>query len=141
MAGISAGIDLPRGTVLRHNTLLIGDDENKLLIRAAPESVVEARALDAVTLTRLAYHLGNRHVPMQVVENALRFQPDHVLSDMVVGLGGTVTASCGPFDPEAGAYAGGHSHAHHHDTEGGATPRDVKHAPLIHDLSDQSQQP
>lgn len=135
LQGQSVGIDLARGTVLRDGMVLRADGAHLLRITAAFEPTCEVTAGTATDLTRLAYHLGNRHVPVQITDQCLRFVADHVLADMVRGLGGQVTAVDAPFDPESGAYSHRHDgheheHGHHHNPHG-----DRNHAPKIHDLS------
>jgi urease accessory protein len=98
---------LPRGTVLRDGALLRATSGTLIAVRAADEDVSTVSGSDA-TLTRVAYHLGNRHVRLQVGRGFLRYQHDRVLDDMVSRLGGTITVEAAPFEPEAGAY--GHSH-------------------------------
>jgi len=88
-------------------------------VRAAAEDVSDVTSADAVLLARAAYHLGNRHVPLQIERGALRYQHDHVLDAMIVTLGLQVTPRTAAFEPEGGAYAGGHSHSHGHEDEGG----------------------
>jgi urease accessory protein len=86
-------------------------------VEAAPEQVSEARSPDPLLRMRASYHLGNRHVPLELTADALRYLHDHVLDDMVRGLGLAVTCAQLPFEPEAGAYASeghGHRHGHHH---------------------------
>lgn len=108
--GVSVQLGLPRGTVLRDGDLLRGEDATVLVrMRAKPEAVLTARAPDAHTLLRAAYHLGNRHVPVEVGSDYLRLSPDSVLADMLVQLGLEIVEEVVPFQPEAGAYAG-HSH-------------------------------
>lgn len=108
--GAGVQLMLPRGTVLRDGELLRGTDGAVLVrVRARPEPVMTARAHDAQTLLRAAYHLGNRHVPVEVGTDYLRLSPDPVLADMLRRLGLSVTEEVLPFHPEAGAY-GGHSH-------------------------------
>ena len=103
---------LSRGTVLRDGDLLLGDQVDVLVrVRAKPEPVLTARAADAHTLLRAAYHLGNRHVPVEVGDEFLRLSPDSVLADMLTQLGLEVVEETAPFQPEAGAYAG-HAHSH-----------------------------
>jgi urease accessory protein len=84
--------------------------------------VMDVTAPDAPTLTRAAYHLGNRHVPLQVGDGWLRLEQDHVLKDMLLGLNVTVQELQAPFEPEAGAYGGGHRHHHDDDTGGNLRP-------------------
>ena len=110
-SGEEVGLVLERGTVLRGGDLLQGDDGRVVLVVAAPEQVSTVRAANAWSLARAAYHLGNRHVALQVGEGWIRYLHDHVLDDMVRGLGFDVTIDLAPFEPEAGAY-GAHSHSH-----------------------------
>jgi len=134
--GREVGLDLPRGTVLREGDRLRGDAEDVpvVVVRAAPETLSVARTSDAHLLARAAYHLGNRHVPLQVTPGQLAYQHDHVLDGMVRDLGLTVTTERAPFEPEAGGYRhdgserrghGHHEHGHdhgaghhHHDGDG-----------------------
>ena len=82
---------------------------------ARPEPLLEIHAHDEGEMVRIAWHLGNRHLPVQLLGDRIRIRADHVIREMVEGLGGHVDAIEAPFDPEAGAYAGGHHH--HHDDE------------------------
>jgi len=114
--GEEAGLFLERGSVLRHGDLLLADDGRVVQVRAAAESVSTAHSDDALVLARACYHLGNRHVALQIGTGWLRYQHDHVLDDMVRGLGLSVSAELAPFEPEAGAYVSTHAaHAHSHD--------------------------
>ncbi|WP_422126543.1 urease accessory protein UreE [Thioalkalivibrio sulfidiphilus] len=114
--GTAVGVVLDRGLILRHGDLLEDDDGVRVRIEASPEAVSQVRASDPLLLARACYHLGNRHVPLQIDTDGLRYLHDHVLDDMVRGLGLTVEFTQAPFEPEAGAYAGGgHGHGHHHD--------------------------
>jgi urease accessory protein len=155
-AGEAVGFDLVRGTVLRDGDLIATDTGETLRIQAAAEELIHITASDATALARIAYHLGNRHVPVQVGEGWLRLQYDHVLEGMVRGLGGTITLVDDKFDPEGGAYSGArHSHGHgegvhhhhdhdhhHHHGDGGSHAdsdkpgrhSDARHAPRIHDF-------
>ena len=115
--GRDAGLFLERGQLLRGGQLL-GDDEGSIVVQvlAADESVSTMRTDDALALARACYHLGNRHVPLQIMPGELRYHHDHVLDDMLRQFGLTVTFGQLPFEPEAGAYASeshGHHHAHH----------------------------
>jgi urease accessory protein len=111
--GEEAGLFLERGTVLRGGDLLQADDGRVIEIVAAPETVSTVRAAGGGDLARAAYHLGNRHVALQIGDRWLRYQHDHVLDEMVRGLGFTVEIEQSPFEPEAGAYgAGSHQHQH-----------------------------
>jgi urease accessory protein len=108
--GVDVQLGLPRGTMLRDGDLLRADEGDAVVrVRAKSEPVITAHAPDALTLLRATYHLGNRHVPVEVGEDYLRLAPDSVLADMLVQLGLTLTEEVTPFQPEAGAY-GGHSH-------------------------------
>lgn len=114
VSGVEVGLFLPRGTILRGGDRLHASDGSIVLVVAAPEDLLEARCDDAASLARAAYHLGNRHVAVQVGADAsghwLRLQADHVLERMLTGLGARVVALRAPFEPEAGAYAPGHQH-------------------------------
>ncbi|KAF0192860.1 MAG: urease accessory protein [Gammaproteobacteria bacterium] len=107
--GTEAAWLLPRGTVLRDGDLLQGDDADDSVVGviAAPEPVSTVLAADPLLLARAAYHLGNRHVALQIGNGWLRYQRDHVLDAMVRELGLQVVNELTPFEPEAGAY---HSH-------------------------------
>lgn len=107
--GAEVGLFLPRGTILRGGDRLRADDGSIIAVVAAAERVCEVRA-DPLALARAAYHLGNRHVAVELGDGWLRFGADHVLADMVRGLGLAVTEIEAPFEPEAGAYAAGHTH-------------------------------
>jgi len=110
--GEEAGLFLERGTTLRGGDLLLADDGRIIEVVAAQETVSTVRAGASGSLARAAYHLGNRHVALQIGEQWLRYQHDHVLDDMVRGLGFTVAIEEAPFEPEAGAYgAGSHQHS------------------------------
>ena len=114
-SGREAGIVLPRRERLRPGDLLQGDDGTVVAVLAADEPLLEARAFDLLQLTRAAYHLGNRHVPVQVVDiMTLRLPVDHVLAQMLEGLGLLVETIRAPFEPEGGAYAGSELHATDH---------------------------
>ncbi|HEY6558373.1 MAG TPA: urease accessory protein UreE [Polyangiaceae bacterium] len=114
--GREAAVMLPRGTVLRHGDLLLAEDGTRVTVRAEPERVSVATAADALSALRAAYHLGNRHVPLQIAEQQLIYRHDHVLDAMLEQLGLRVSDRLLPFEPETGAY--GHSHtAHAHAAE------------------------
>jgi len=110
--GAEAALFLPRGTVLRGGDLLVAEDGTFVEVQAAPESVLQVTAADPLALMRAAYHLGNRHTPVEVGRNYLRLEYDAVLADMLVRLGVTIERADLPFEPEAGAYGGGHKHGH-----------------------------
>ncbi len=104
---------LDRGYVLREQDVLKCNDGTLVKMICADESVSDVSSDDKFLLLRAAYHLGNRHVPLQIEKTFLRFQRDHVLDDMVKGLGLVVSHKEAPFQPESGAYSHGH-HAHDH---------------------------
>ncbi|WP_111859256.1 urease accessory protein UreE [Acinetobacter sp. CFCC 10889] len=109
--GDDVGVDLPRTGILRSGALIATEQGEILRIDAKAERVMQVTAPSAFDLLKAAYHLGNRHVPLMLTPTALYFEPDHVLAEMVVGLGLTVTETEHPFEPESGAYAQ-HSHSH-----------------------------
>jgi len=114
-SGEEVGLFLPRGTVLRSGDRLRTTCGRVIEVRAAPEAVSTARADDALLLARAAYHLGNRHIALQVGAGWLRYLHDHVLDRMIEELGLAVSAERAPFEPEAGAYGGDHhDHGHAH---------------------------
>ncbi|RFU46049.1 urease accessory protein UreE [Paraburkholderia sp. DHOC27] len=103
---------LPRGTVLRDGDVLVAQDGRLVRVVAAAESVLMVRARDVLTLTRAAYHLGNRHTPVEVGADYLKLEYDPVLADMLKRIGASVEQASAPFQPESGAYGGGHKHGH-----------------------------
>ena len=109
-SGREIGIQLPRGTVLRNGDLLESSTGELVSVVAAAETVSTATSDDAVLLARAAYHLGNRHVHLQVGNGWLRYLHDHVLDHMVESLGLSVSQGILPFEPEAGAYRHDHEH-------------------------------
>jgi urease accessory protein len=111
-SGEAVGVVLPRGTVLRGGDRVCLSDGRVARIVAQAEALMEARCADAHALVRAAYHLGNRHVAVEIGAGWLRLQPDHVLEAMLRGLGADVVAVEAPFEPEAGAYAHGHQHGY-----------------------------
>jgi urease accessory protein len=122
VSGEEVGLMLPRGEILRGGDLVTASDGRVIEVVAEPEKLLH---IETREIARVAYHLGNRHVPVQVGESFLRIAEDHVLEEMVRKLGATVSHVEAPFEPEAGAYAGGHQHDemghggkihdHHHD--------------------------
>jgi urease accessory protein len=124
-SGEEAGLFLDRGTVLRGGDCLQADDGRVVRVVAAPEALMEVVSEDARLLARAAYHLGNRHTPVEVGEGWLRFAADHVLAEMLRGMKLDVGTLSAPFEPEAGAYAAGQ---HHHSGE-------ARHAGIIHDFA------
>jgi urease accessory protein len=119
-SGEEVALFLPRGTVLRGGDLLAADDGRVVEVVAACEPVLEVECHDASEYARCAYHLGNRHTPVQLLGRQedghynLRIRVDHVLADMLDGLGAHSSEREAPFEPESGAY-GGHSHVGGHD--------------------------
>jgi urease accessory protein len=105
-------LDLPQAVRLHDGDGLLLDTGGVVLVAARPEALAEIHAHAADDLVRIAWHLGNRHLPVQLLAGRLRIRADHVIEAMVEGLGGHVERIEAPFDPEAGAYAGDH---HHHD--------------------------
>ena len=112
-SGNSFLLDLPRVQHMADGDGLELDNGGYVLVCAASERVLEIEANGPTDLLRLAWHLGNRHLPVQALEGKLRIRDDHVIADMVAGLGGKVTRLDAPFDPETGAYAGA-EHGHEH---------------------------
>ena len=148
-AGEAIGFDLPRGTVLRGGSLVSTASGETLRVTAADEELIHVEAATPFALMRIAYHLGNRHVPLQIGEGWVRLQCDHVLENMVNGLGGTVELVDAAFDPESGAYGYGHHGHHGHGHSDDRAPEELpgspdeararahvdrRHAPLIHDF-------
>lgn len=123
-SGREAGIFLERGEHLQGGDRLITDDGGTVVeIVAAPEKLIEAIADSPLLFARAAYHLGNRHVPVQVGEGWLRLAEDSVLHAMLDQLGVSVQALNAPFQPESGAYGGGHHHSHGKDSVFQYAPR------------------
>ena len=122
--GLEFLLDLEHAVALRGGDALVLDDGRLIEVVAAPELLTEIRCNDPHHLVRVAWHLGNRHLPTQIMAKGLRIRRDHVIEAMVKGLGARVIEIEAPFDPEGGAYAGGgHAHAahdqgdHHHDDD------------------------
>lgn len=119
VSGEEVALLLPRGEVLRGGDLVLASDGRAIEVLAEPEALAH---IESAELAKVAYHLGNRHVPVQVGEGFLRIAADHVLEEMARKLGARVSRVEAPFEPEAGAYAGAH---HRHDEMG--------HGGKIHD--------
>lgn len=120
VAGDPILLDMPRPVHLRGGDMLRLEDGALVRVEAMAEALTEITAPDLTALVRIAWHLGNRHLPTQLLGDRLRIRHDHVIEDMVAGLGGVCTLLMAPFDPEGGAYAGETSkaaphHHHHHD--------------------------
>jgi urease accessory protein len=108
-------LDLPQAARLRDGDGLLLDSGGAVRVCAKSELLLEIHAHNLCEIIRIAWHLGNRHLPVQVLDDRVRIRADHVIRAMVEGLGGQVATLEAPFDPEAGAYAAGHHH--HHDAE------------------------
>ena len=137
--GLEFLLDLAEVVALRGGDALVLEDGRLVEVVAAPEPLLEVRCRDNLHLVRVAWHLGNRHLPMQVMAKGLRIRRDHVIEEMVLGLGGRVMEIEAPFDPEGGAYAVAaahehahhghdHAHGHHHHEHGEACDHDHDHA-------------
>jgi urease accessory protein len=126
--GLEFLLDLENAVALRGGDALMLEDGRLIEVVAAPEPLLEIKGSDPHHLIRVAWHLGNRHLPTQIMPKGLRIRRDHVIEAMVTGLGARVIEIEAPFDPEGGAYAGtahghahephahtGHDHAHGHD--------------------------
>ena len=134
--GRQLGIFLPRGTLVRGGDVLIAEDGSMVKVIAAPQTVLRITACTShgspFDLTRAAYHLGNRHVPIELKPDHLKIEPDHVLADMLRSMHLIVNEVSESFEPEGGAYsAGGHGHAHDggHGHAPAATPAPHVHGP------------
>jgi urease accessory protein len=110
--GDEVALFLPRGTVLRDGDALVADDGGLVRVVAAPQAVLRATCADPHVLLRAAYHLGNRHTPVEVGKDYLQLEHDPVLRELLLRLGLSVVSLQAPFEPEAGAYGGGHKHGH-----------------------------
>ena len=125
--GREAGLFFEKGTTFQDGDCIVSDDGKIIVeIKAATETVSTVKCEDPLLLAKACYHLGNRHVPLQIESGRVRYQHDHVLDDMVRGLGLDVVCEEAPFQPEAGAYGGtsnhhshsheySHGHSHSHD--------------------------
>ena len=126
--GRELAIFLPRGQAVRGGDVLVAEDGSLIRVLAAPQEVLLITACaehgSAFDLMRAAYHLGNRHIPIELRPDHLKIEPDHVLAEMLRAMHMTVVEACMPFEPEGGAYGGhftndGHGHGqHHHEHEG-----------------------
>jgi urease accessory protein len=111
VSGEEVALMLPRGEILRGGDLVAASDGRVIEVQAEPEKLLH---IESAELAKVAYHLGNRHVPVQVGAGFLRIAADHVLEEMAKKLGARVSSIEAPFEPEGGAYASG-GHSHHHD--------------------------
>jgi urease accessory protein len=136
-SGEEVALVLPRGEVLRGGDLVTASDGRVIEVVAETEKVLHVECASPKGLARAAYHLGNRHVPVQVGEGFLRIGADHVLEEMLRGLGAKVKPMEAPFEPEAGAYGAGHHHEekghggkiHEHGEHGHDHAHDHDHDP------------
>ena len=138
--GRTLGVFLPRGTLVRGGDVLVAEDGSLVIVKAAPQPVLRVSACPQhgapFDLLRAAYHLGNRHVALELKPDHLKLEPDHVLAEMLRQMHLIVTAANEAFEPEGGAYAaGGHAHAHDaghahgHDDAPAAAPAVHVHGP------------
>jgi urease accessory protein len=132
--GRALGIFLPRGTAVRGGDVLVAEDGSFIRVIAAPQTVLRITACtehgSPFDLTRAAYHLGNRHVPIELKPDHLKIEPDHVLADMLRAMHLTVNTVNEAFEPEGGAYAaGGHAHGHGGHGHGEHEAHGHSHAP------------
>jgi urease accessory protein len=130
--GLEFLLDLENAVALRGGDALVLDDGRLIEVVAAPEPLIEIKGTDPHHLVRVAWHLGNRHLPTQIMAKGLRIRRDHVIEAMVKGLGARVIEIEAPFDPEGGAYAGG---GHAHAAESGSHDH-AAHAGSAHDHGD-----
>jgi urease accessory protein len=134
-SGRALGVFLPRGTAARGGDVLVAEDGSLVRVIAAPQAVLVITACPQhgtpFDLTRAAYHLGNRHVPIELRPEHLKIEPDHVLADMLRAMHLIVNATRDTFEPEGGAYGGGHGghgHSHHgHSHQGHTHAHDHAH--------------
>ena len=121
--GRTLGVFLPRGAVVRGGDVLVAEDGSLIQVAATPQPVMVVRPCSEhgspFDLLRAAYHLGNRHVQLELRPDRLQIEPDHVLAGMLRQMHLTVTEELAPFEPEGGAYAAGGGHAHAHAHAGG----------------------
>ena len=137
--GRALAVFLPRGQAVRGGDVLVAEDGSLIRVVAAPQAVLRITACaehgSPFDLMRAAYHLGNRHVPLELQPDHLKIEPDHVLADLLRSMHMTVVAADLPFEPEGGAY-GGHvthdGHSHHGDGHGHAGGEPAAHAPGGH---------
>ncbi|SHK28535.1 urease accessory protein [Bradyrhizobium lablabi] len=134
--GLEFLLDLENAVALRGGDALVLEDGRLIEVVAAPEPLIEIRGADPQHLVRLAWHLGNRHLPTQIMAKGLRIRRDHVIEAMVKGLGARVIEIEAPFDPEGGAYAGGHAHAGESDPHQHAGHDHASHDHSSHDHGD-----
>ncbi|WNK00863.1 urease accessory protein UreE [Thalassospiraceae bacterium LMO-JJ14] len=115
--GLGFVLDMASASVLADGDALVLTDGRLVAVKAAAEPLLEITCADPVHLARVAWHLGNRHLPTEIDGTRILIREDHVIADMVRGLGADVKRVDAPFTPEGGAYSGGGHHHHHHDDE------------------------
>ena len=111
-------LELPKAVAMADGDGLQLEDGRWLMVQAAAEHIVEIRHKDPNQLVRLAWHLGNRHLPTEIRDQVLRIRPDHVIEHMLCGFGSELTKVHAPFQPEGGAYGAGHGDHHSHNDGG-----------------------
>jgi len=114
-AGLNFLLDLPEAVALADGDGLQLEDGGLVAVKAAQERLIEVRAGDGLPLVRIAWHLGNRHLPTEILDDALRIREDHVILDMLEKMGARTALIEAPFNPEGGAYGQGRTHGHGHD--------------------------
>jgi len=140
--GTDAALFMPRGTVLRDGDILQAEDGTLIRVESSPENVLVVTASTPFELIKAAYHLGNRHTPVELGEGYLKIESDQVLKRMLVQLGVAVKEEFAPFQPERGAYGGGHKHGHNETfAEDHALANQLFHEHHGHDHSDQAHDP
>jgi len=131
--GRALGVFLPRGTAVRGGDVLLAEDGSMVRVLAAPQPVLRITHCSAhgtpFDLIRAAYHLGNRHVPIELQPDHLKIEPDHVLAEMLQRMHLIVAEVNEPFEPENGAYTAHGDHGHHHSHEAAAAPTAHVHGP------------
>jgi len=127
LGGLAFLLDLAEATVLEDGDALVLEDGRLVWVEAAPERLLAIRAPSDHALKRLIWHIGNRHIPAEIAPDAVYIGDDHVLAEMVRGLGGSAEPVERPFRPEGGAYAGGHGHTHDQTHEHGHPGHDHGH--------------
>jgi urease accessory protein len=143
--GLEFLLDLEQATALRGGDALVLEDGRMVEVVAAPEPLIEIRGADPQHLVRLAWHLGNRHLPTQIMGKGLRIRRDHVIQAMVQGLGARIVEIEAPFDPEGGAYAEAapadshaqHDHSHHEHGHDHGHAHDHDHHGRDHHVHDE----
>ncbi|MEE4362256.1 MAG: urease accessory protein UreE [Pseudomonadales bacterium] len=126
--GVPLVLDLPEVPSLAEGDALELEDGRRVRVRCAEEALLEVRADDGAGIARLAWHLGNRHLPTEIAPDRLRIRMDHVIEEMLLRLGASVRRIQAPFHPEGGAYGHGRTHGHSHGDDPSAGDRTHDHA-------------